>query len=1003
MDKKVIFMKMYLLFALFLIPAISASALILDSQDISACATDQLMLTGILENTKSLDDSYTLNVESDEGLSAFVSPMLKVEGFGRAQFRVFLSPVCLSSGPHDYKIIATSSRGENLETQGRITISECNLMELRLTQNVESVCNGEFAVFNLYVRNLGNERQNFRLSTDLQSSSYTLSQTGFSLEPKEEKRAQLTLSIPKDQVVQGMLNFHVNAQSTYSCGSNSRDIVASVNVKRCDGLKITALKELEVQAATTEKWNIFFDNQKVEDTFDLSLKCPSFARLLQNSISLGSLERQSVDVLISPKVENTGAFDCEFKAVSRKFGKEYSANLRINVVQGFDAKLEMPSSIRICSGESKSIQMKLINPGNQNKYTISASGAQGNFDSKQINVGKASFAQFAFKTSPNLAIGEYNLQVNALSPYVSVKGSTKLIVEDCYSTGLKLEPSQVEVCAGMSTNAIVRATNLGTQQDSFVISIKSQEGIDAVFQSEKAFRLNPGEKRDVRIGISATDGIRSGNYEIIVKSSGTKSQETANLKVRVLDTASCHSLLLTTDETMRRTGAGVGKSFRVMVTNNGKFIENVDLNLVKKPSWAYITPTKLEILPGKKEEALIYIAPQLNEKLGEYVLELEASGKFIKKSLELRVQVIALETDAPAKINLENIVLPLKLESETLIPLKIKITNDGDSDITKATIFFSEFISVGEQDSFDLPAGKTMEIPVVVELEKGVLGNKKVKIGVYAKEGFAEKNYEFEAIENPLKLEVVSKEDKNESEEITLKIVNEGEEMLVLMPQNSQGVTYDYSEIKLLAKSENTTKITIANGTKTIKFLEKTSGKIYIEKLDAEGEGAVTGLFLVSLGKVLPWILLVIFAFIAIYIFAKKRNEKKTPLDSEDGKSQIYEGDDSADDSDAQEFEKSSLSSIKQEIMDSDDTQSTSDMIEEETDKEKSDESGLPITGSFVKSKKSPARLSISNEKTNSAEKNAKIAANKNKSKLRPKRKAKSKRRKGIIWFWGRD
>ena len=292
-----------ILLALLVLPLASASAIILDSTGQEACATDQLVISGILQNAKSVADKYDLSVTSKDGLSAFVTPSLEVDAYGIARFDLFLSPVCLDAGSYDYEITAGSVRGEVVSEKGSIQINSCELMELRISQTKTEVCNGESASFAISVKNLGNEEQNFTLGTDLEAGTYTLSKDKFLLRPGAEGKATLNLNIPANLYAQGMLTFKVRSESTYSCGSNSREVQASINVRRCDGAKLTALQDLQVQANTKSVWNVFIDNQKTPDSYGLVLECADFAALPVERVELGELESANINIPIAPRLD----------------------------------------------------------------------------------------------------------------------------------------------------------------------------------------------------------------------------------------------------------------------------------------------------------------------------------------------------------------------------------------------------------------------------------------------------------------------------------------------------------------------------------------------------------------------------------------------------------------------------------------------------------------------------------------------------------------------------
>ncbi|MFH0971117.1 MAG: hypothetical protein V1835_00970 [Candidatus Micrarchaeota archaeon] len=885
-----------LLLALLLVPLAAASQIVIDEPQALACAADQLVLSGYIENTKSAADLFNLRIDSADGISSYVTPEVRVDGYGTSEFKLFLSPICLSIGNYEYKIVGESIRNEPISATGTIKIVDCNLMELRVSQDKAEVCNGESAKFDILVGNLGNEEQKFRISTDLQDKSYSISQKEFTLKPGGEGRAAITLNIPSDLYAQGRLTFKISSQSTYSCGSNSREVLASVSVKRCDGVKITALSELSVQAAKEETWSVIFDNQKTADIYDLQIQCPRFVGMPESKLELGPLESATVNVKIAPKVEDVGEYDCKLAAYSEKFRKTYTASTKIKIVQDYGVKIDAPAEIRACRGEIALVQLSLKNTGIENKYLLSAKGATGTLSKTEIEAAKDSSNDFIYEILDKLATGTYNLEVIAQSPFTAVKSSTKVIVEECYVTAIKAMPQEIGMCAGESGSIAIKAGNGGTQEDTFVLSAVAPAGFTANYVDE-AFRLRPSEKKDTKLELGVSETVASGNHQVQLISKGTKSVGAANLNVKVLPVGECHSLNLVPDNTMMRTGAGIGKSFRIMVTNNGRFRENLELYLKEKPAWAYITPTNLEILPGKKEEALIYFAPPLNQKLGEYRLLLEARGKYITKNLDLKVEVVALETAKEAKIDLSETRIPSQIEEGAVVPLKIILKNAGDVDLHKATIFFSDMISVVEQTPFDLKAGERKEIRITVEVQGGSEEKVKLKLGVYAKEGFAEKEFELKSYESRFGISQVSREAEKEGFKVALKLANKGNETLKLKPRSLEGVNFSLAEIDLKPGEEKELEAYLKEGNETIYFEDKISGTVYRKRIEVGKGGEITGLFTASLNRVLPLVIGIMGGAIALYLLISRRekimrriNGKKGEMDEQDSEgAKLYE------------------------------------------------------------------------------------------------------------------
>jgi uncharacterized membrane protein len=468
------------------------------------------------------------------------------------------------------------------------------------------------------------------------------------------------------------------------------------------------------------------------------------------------------------------------------------------------------------------------------------------------------------------------LEVAAKSAFASAKASTKVIVEECYLAALRISPPEIEICAGQSGSVLVRTQNIGTLESGYKLSADAPSGIYAAFDLA-SFKLNSGESKESKLQFEVIQGTKAGTYDIEVKSMGLNQEESAIIKLAVPDVAKCHALRLVPDSTIKQTGAGIGKSFRIMVINEGRFVEKVELFLKNNPAWTYITPNRLEIQPGKKEEALVYFAPPLNEKLKVFPMILEVSGKYLSKDLDLRVEVVAIDEGREVKIDLTDAKIPARFELDTETPIKIVVKNSGVFDITNASVLFSQGLGIVKQQPTNIDSGESKEIQMTLEPQGVEPGKIKFKLGVYSVEGFAERDVETEII-GPL-LEIVQAgsefERENQTVKVKIKLANRGNETLKIRPQALQDTQFSVGEITLAAGEEKEIEAVLKEGSETLYFEDLISGKVYRKRIKVDDSGGITGLFTASLSRLLPFLIAIIAGIFVLYVVLKGR--KKPP------------------------------------------------------------------------------------------------------------------------------
>ncbi|MEK6843553.1 MAG: hypothetical protein AABY04_03615, partial [Candidatus Micrarchaeota archaeon] len=272
--------------------------------------------------------------------------------------------------------------------------------------------------------------------------------------------------------------------------------------------------------------------------------------------------------------------------------------------------------------------------------------------------------------------------------------------------------------------------------------------------------------------------------------------------------------------------------------------------------------------------------------------------------------VIAIEKSSEAKIDFAKLQLPKVLERDAEIPLKIKVSNNGDEKLHSINVFFSEGIAILGQTPFDLDTGQTKEIDIVVKVE-GMKDLIKTRLGFYAKEGFLEKEVEFEIIKGALEISQGETSKNADGFKTEIKIKNIGESEVRLVPSSLEGIGFSEKEIGLKAGEEFKLELNITAGNETIAFKDAISGKTYRKRIGVEEEsGNITGLFVISLSKVGPFLIAIVGGAIAMYlVFSRKKllerlDGKKESLEKEnengeetlqkenmDGKTPVFEND----------------------------------------------------------------------------------------------------------------
>ena len=179
-----------LLVILALVSLASASTLNIENGKTAGCACEQIIIDGTIENPGPDFAVYQLSSEfRNGGFGSFVSPSVEVDAYGSSGFEMITAADCrMPAGNYAYRIIAKGNRGDVLEKEGMIRISECRLLDLRILNMSQTVCVGERTEYEIATKNFATENQEVTLTTNFANGIYEFSESGFTLSAGEQKK-----------------------------------------------------------------------------------------------------------------------------------------------------------------------------------------------------------------------------------------------------------------------------------------------------------------------------------------------------------------------------------------------------------------------------------------------------------------------------------------------------------------------------------------------------------------------------------------------------------------------------------------------------------------------------------------------------------------------------------------------------------------------------------------------------------------------------------------------
>ncbi|MBI5036873.1 hypothetical protein HZC09_06050, partial [Candidatus Micrarchaeota archaeon] len=316
--------------------ATSASFSFMGPSNRQGCQCDQIIYYAEIVNDEPNSRTFYLSVEglSTAAFSYFVVPDVEVKSSSSEQVAIFVTPRC-DAPPGNYNFAVKARTGSMVHSiEGVATVSDCHYLTMEITPP-QKLCAGDTATYVISLKNEGNFPESGSISTNLNPQIYSLSETGFSLNPSQSKDFYLYVTPPAG-MPSGNSGFKVLGRSQYTY----REAVSSLNVLSCVDLKISVPASINAQAGEETRAKAEFTNTgSVSDTFLLSLSCPPFVSLKDYKINLNASQSASTQLVIYPGKENLGIYSCTIISRAQKYIKEFTAKTSINAQQFYTATL----------------------------------------------------------------------------------------------------------------------------------------------------------------------------------------------------------------------------------------------------------------------------------------------------------------------------------------------------------------------------------------------------------------------------------------------------------------------------------------------------------------------------------------------------------------------------------------------------------------------------------------------------------------------------------------
>jgi len=872
--------------ALLLAPLAAASTLAFNGPSYqSGCQCDPQQFLLSLANDASQGEVFTLSIETDsDTFTTFVTPTVESQPHSQNPVIAFMTPHCDAlPGNYSFTVRATGSRGATLHASGVSHVEQCHYLLLHFTPE-QQACAGEQARFDVTLENAGYFPEAGSLYTDLDPQLYSLANSSFSLAPGASKQFNLYVNTP-NSMPPSRIPFSVNASSLYTY----RESFAILDVLDCSSLKIwvpPACITVDAGEEVTEHFTL--TNTGIGDTFDVTLLCPAFVTTTQDSVTLASGQSVTLPMTIKPsKSDLNKDYPCTVRAVSRRYGREFTNSTAICVRKLYSADLRTDlsgNSLSVCQGDSATLPFHIRNTGKSATYALSTS--LGALSKNSVTLAAGGEDSFTVNVPDTLAVGDYNVRVTAENQFHTENEYVKLTVEKCYDSALGLSQGSLEICPGETLSATATLQNKGTRADDFAISLASPDYLHA---SAEPFQLsiNALSSKSFRVTVSALYNAQDNAAGAVQITATDGSTSASALAVRILPNGVCHNIAITPDS-LKEVEVCQGNTFDLLVTNRGRFAELLDLS-VEGPNWAFVTPPKLSVAPGESKHAYVFFSPPFSTAPGDYPMVFHASNERVSAQVSLTARVYpvgGLGHQIPNYTTTDYVLdfeIPTAVEFEegASRQLAFKVTNRGIAPLNDIMLFFeNDDLRVLNESvaPFGLAPGQQRMVVIEAAPVRGE-GSYATMFRAVAKEKFVERSSTITVKPRSVLVSKVSQEYYREGNSsltrVTLSVANNGSVTLNLSPSLLGAGNYSFEEMPAIAAGESKlvrfSTVAPTESNSTVTLVLQSGDARYFDQLVLQPEPlGATGLF--ASATTLGALLLALAAAAAIiYVVTRRR------------------------------------------------------------------------------------------------------------------------------------
>ncbi|MBI2148315.1 hypothetical protein HYU23_01425 [Candidatus Woesearchaeota archaeon] len=510
-----------------------------------------------------------------------------------------------------------------------LIISIVNAVEINPLSLSGSLCPRETGLFTHVVKNNNNVVKDYSLNIKGSASAWaTVVPSGFILGPGEQKNI-FTYITPSQSTEPGNYDLQIEASSP----GDSKSISHTVTVKNCysANLGVSSNSKSSCPSDAIQYTVNLKNNGEYAETFSLSVtgNLASRTSLSDNLVILGKGETKNIIVFVNSPADS-GSYSLTLIAESESGRVRESVPLLLNVNPCYDFNLAINgnNTYNVCDRSYVVIPLNLKNIGTTvNSYKINVDGpVWAKVEKTDIVLKDKEAKTFNLMFAPDYgSAGEYGIRLTVTPERGSMKSISdfSVTVRKCHSVDVEFLTKKSDSCKGTIESYDAVINNNGEVRKSYRIELDGPPWA-SIDDKYKLLILGPKEQKKVTIRAAPTSAVKEQNYAVKLKAvatdeSSASAKDVDELILNLKDANECYKPAIESKYMDVVVYYDSSVAFPIEVRNDG--VRRADFSLFlsgNAAKFSTLNPSAISLDPGKSDIVYLYIAPDINVKLGSY-------------------------------------------------------------------------------------------------------------------------------------------------------------------------------------------------------------------------------------------------------------------------------------------------------------------------------------------------------------------------------------------------